>query len=65
MAHDKVGPREMQLRQLAQITRAGKNERAAAREATIAGLKEAMAKTSEAMVKPKAKVKAKKKKVRA
>ena len=61
MAHDKVGPREMQLRQLAQMTRAGKNQRAAARDATIAGLKEAMAKTSEAMVKPKAKGKARKK----
>jgi hypothetical protein len=51
-----IGPRELQLRQLAQLTRAGKNDRAP-KPVAIGHLKDAMAKTSEAMVKAKPKKK--------
>ena len=49
-----IGPRELQLRQLALMTRAGKNERSP-KPALIDALKGSVGKTSEAMVKSKGK----------
>lgn len=58
MGETKIGPRELQLRQLAQMTRAGKNERAP-KPALIDSLKAATAEASKKRGKPRGAKKAK------